>query len=56
VTGRKPKLTPAQVEHARRHHAQGITSDAIAKVYGVAGSTIRRYLRGESVHHRRAAT
>lgn len=49
--GRPPKLTRDQVETARRHRRQGIASDAIAAMFGVAGSTIRRHLRGECRQH-----
>lgn len=45
--GRPAKLTRAQLEAVRRHYADGITAKAIAQVYGVARSTISRYLRGE---------
>ena len=55
MTGRPPKLTPKDVETARRHRASGITSDALAVVFGVSGSTMRRYLRGECKQHREAA-
>lgn len=53
--GRKPKLTPAEVETMRRHRAAGIGSDAIARLFGVAPSTARRYLRGECRQHQEAA-
>ena len=55
-TGRPPKLTPDQVEAMRRHREAGIGSDAIARVFGVSGSTARRYLRGECRNHRWAAS
>ena len=52
--GRKPKLTPKDVDTARKHRRAGITSNAIASVFGVSGSTMRRYLRGECRQHRTA--
>lgn len=56
LTGRRPKLTPDEVARARRHRDQGITTDSIAATLGVSGSTLRRYLRGENVHHRNLPT
>jgi DNA invertase Pin-like site-specific DNA recombinase len=40
--GRKPKLTPHQVEEARRRIAKGETTRDLAKSYGVSVSTISR--------------
>jgi hypothetical protein len=53
LAGRKPRFTREQVETMRRHRQAGIGSDAIAAVFGTSGSVVRRYLRGECVHHRR---
>ena len=40
--GRKPKLTPHQIEEARRRIAKGETTRDLAKSYGVSVSTISR--------------
>ena len=49
--GRPAKLTRDQADAIRRHRAAGISSQAIARVYGVNESTVRRYLRGEVREH-----
>jgi hypothetical protein len=53
--GRKPKLTREQVEDARIARSCGYTSEQIAVEFKVAGSTMRRYLRGQCKQHERAA-
>ena len=53
TVGRKPRFTREQVETMRRHRQAGFGSDAIATVFGTSGGVVRRYLRGECVHHRR---
>jgi DNA invertase Pin-like site-specific DNA recombinase len=40
--GRKPKLTAAQQDEARRRRAQGATLAELARSYGVGKSTISR--------------
>jgi DNA invertase Pin-like site-specific DNA recombinase len=40
--GRKPKLTPHQINEARQRLAKGETTRALAKSYGVSRSTISR--------------
>ena len=42
--GRKPKLTPHQMTEARRRLAEGETTRALAKSYGVSRSTIARLI------------
>jgi DNA invertase Pin-like site-specific DNA recombinase len=40
--GRKPKLTEAQQDEARRRRAEGATLAELARSYGVGKSTISR--------------
>jgi predicted transcriptional regulator len=45
VMGRKPQFTAKQVERMRDMKAEGLRNHEIAKVFGVATSTISSYLR-----------
>jgi AraC-like DNA-binding protein len=51
MTGRKPKLKPAQVSQAKAFAFAGIKLEAIAQVAGVSKSTLRRHLSGQCRHH-----
>jgi DNA invertase Pin-like site-specific DNA recombinase len=44
--GRKPKLTPAQVVHARQLIDGGENPRTVARSFGVARSTLYRHLPG----------
>jgi transposase len=44
VRGRRPKLTPAQVERARTWHAEGLSDAQIARRLGVSNKTATRVL------------
>jgi AcrR family transcriptional regulator len=55
MTGRKPKLTHAQVERAKAFASAGIKLEAIAQVAGVSKSTLRRHLAGKCRHHQERA-
>lgn len=54
MVGRKPKLTDSDVRNLRILRSHGLTADALALRFGVARSTVLRYLRGEC-RQRRAA-
>lgn len=54
ITGRKPKATLEQIARMGHLRACGLTFDRIAAEFGLARSTVRRYLRGEC-RQRRAA-
>ena len=52
--GRKPKATLAQIARMSHLRAAGLTFDRIAAEFGLARSTVRRYLAGETRHYRGA--
>jgi predicted transcriptional regulator len=52
MTGRKPKATLAQIARMSHLRACGLTFDRIAREFGLARSTVRRYLAGECRHYR----
>lgn len=54
ITGRKPKATLAQIARMSHLRSCGLTFDRIAAEFGLARSTVRRYLAGQTVHYRGA--
>ncbi|WP_416391847.1 recombinase family protein [Alloalcanivorax xenomutans] len=52
--GRRPALTPGQVEHARELLAEGRTANETAELLGVHRATLYRALRGQEMSQRAA--
>jgi DNA invertase Pin-like site-specific DNA recombinase len=49
--GRQPKLTPRQVQEARELRRAGVTIPGVARIFGIAESTLRRHLSEQCKHH-----
>jgi IS30 family transposase len=49
--GRRPRFTPADVEHMKSLRAAGLSAVKIAAQLGTSHSVVTRYLRGDCRHH-----